>query len=67
VLDSCRRVTGHAIPAIVGARRPGDPPSLYADPAAIARDLGWRAKWTDLDAVVKSAWEWMRAHPRGYA
>ena len=41
--------------------------SFDADPAAIARDLGWRAKWTDLDAVVKSAWEWMRAHPRGYA
>ena len=67
VLESCRRVTGHPIPAQLGARRPGDPPALYADPSAIARDLGWRAKWTDLDAIVRTAWDWMRAHPRGYA
>jgi UDP-glucose-4-epimerase GalE len=66
VLESCRRVTGHAIPAVVGARRAGDPPSLYADPSAITRDLGWKARWTDLDAIVRTAWDWMRAHPHGY-
>jgi UDP-glucose 4-epimerase len=66
VLESCRRVTGHPIPAKLGERRAGDPPSLYADPSAIARDLGWKAKWTDLDEIVRTAWEWMRAHPRGY-
>lgn len=66
VVESCRRVTGHAIPCHAGDRRAGDPPSLYADPGAIARDLGWQARWTDLDAIVRSAWVWMRAHPRGY-
>lgn len=66
VLESCRRVTGHPIPAKLGERRAGDPPSLYADPSAIARDLGWKAKWTDLDEIVRTAWEWMRAHPHGY-
>lgn len=67
VLESCRRVTGHPIPAQKGERRPGDPPSLYADPSAIARDLGWQAKHTDLDGIVRTAWEWMQTHPRGYA
>jgi UDP-glucose 4-epimerase len=66
VLNACRRVTGHPIPAILGERRAGDPPTLYADPSAIARDLGWSARWTDLDEIVRTAWEWMRAHPRGY-
>jgi UDP-glucose 4-epimerase len=66
VLESCRRVTGHPIPAKLGERRAGDPPALYADPSAIARDLGWKAKWTDLDEIVRTAWEWMRAHPHGY-
>lgn len=67
VLESCRRVTAHPIPAVAGPRRPGDPPSLYADPSAIRRDLGWQARWTDLDAVVATAWRWMKTHPRGYA
>ena len=67
VLESCRRVTGHPIPAKLGERRAGDPPSLYADPASIGRDLGWQARWTDLDAIVQCAWNWMRAHPGGYA
>jgi UDP-glucose-4-epimerase GalE len=66
VLESCRRVTGHAIPSVMGARRAGDPPALYANPAAIARDIGWKARWTELDAIVATAWDWMRAHPRGY-
>ena len=66
VVESCRRVTRHAIPTVSGARRAGDPPSLYADPSAIARDLGWRAKRTELDALVRTAWEWMQRHPRGY-
>jgi UDP-glucose 4-epimerase len=50
----------------MGARRAGDPPVLYANPAAIARDIGWKARWTELDAIVATAWDWMRAHPRGY-
>ncbi|MEY5061636.1 MAG: UDP-glucose 4-epimerase [Planctomycetota bacterium] len=66
VVESCRRVTGHPIPAKFVERRAGDPPSLYADPAAIGRDLGWRAKWTDLDEIVRTAWAWMRVHPHGY-
>ena len=66
VVESCRRVTGHPIPTVSGPRRAGDPPALYADPAAIARDLGWRARWTELDAIVQTAWAWMQRHPRGY-
>ncbi len=30
------------------------------------RELGWRPQFSDLHAIVRSAWEWKREHPRGY-
>ncbi len=66
VLSSCRRVTGHAIPASVGARRAGDPPQLVGSPAKILRELGWTAQHTTIDAMVTHAWQWRRAHPHGW-
>ncbi len=67
VIDACRRVTGHPIPAEVVARREGDPPELVAD-ASLAREvLGWQAKYTDIESIVASAWSWHQAHPHGYA
>ena len=38
VIEACRRVTGHAIPAIDADRRAGDPPELVADSR---RALAW--------------------------
>ena len=67
VIDAAVRVTGIDIPIRHGPRRPGDPPVLYADPGKIQRELGWHAAFTDLDAIIATAWDWIRAHPRGYA
>ncbi len=67
VLDTARAVTGHPIPAAVAPRRPGDPARLVADAAKAERVLGWRPKHSDLDTIVRDAWAWHRAHPRGYA
>ena len=33
----------------------------------IKRELDWRPQFTDLEGIVRSAWEWRRAHPNGYA
>lgn len=66
VLESARRVTGHPIPAVIGPRRPGDPAILYANSDKIRRELGWSARFTDLDEIVESAWRWFREHPKGY-
>jgi UDP-glucose 4-epimerase len=66
VLEVARRVTGHAIPAIESPRRAGDPAVLVASSAKIERELGWQARFADLDEIVASAWEWHRSHPRGY-
>jgi UDP-glucose-4-epimerase GalE len=66
VLESCRRITGRPIPAVVGPRRDGDPPMLVNDPTSIARELGWRAQRPSLDAMVVSAWRWRERHPHGW-
>ena len=66
VLDSCRRVTGRDIPATMGPRRPGDPPTLFANASSIGRDLDWSPRFTDLDETVATAWRWMQANPSGY-
>jgi UDP-glucose 4-epimerase len=59
-------VTGHPIPAEMGARRPGDPATLVASSERIRQELGWQPRFAELRAIVSSAWEWHRAHPEGY-
>jgi UDP-glucose 4-epimerase len=58
VVESARRVTGHPIPVDEMPRRPGDPAVLIAGSAKIEKDLGWKPKYTQLDDIVRSAWEW---------
>jgi UDP-glucose 4-epimerase len=67
VIESARRVTGKAIKAVEAARRPGDPAVLVASSDKIRRELHWRPKYPDLEAIVSSAWEWLHKHPHGYA
>ncbi|HPT16435.1 MAG TPA: UDP-glucose 4-epimerase GalE [Kiritimatiellia bacterium] len=66
VVETCREATGHPIPVALSPRRPGDPACLVAG-AAKARDvLGWNPRHPDLKTIVQHAWNWHRAHPRGY-
>ena len=58
VLKKIEEVAGRAVPARVVKRRPGDPPSLVADPSRAERVLGWKAKQS-LDDIVRTAWNWM--------
>jgi UDP-glucose 4-epimerase len=66
VIETCREVTGHSIPAEVGERRPGDPPVLIASSEKIRRELGWEPQYPDLETIVAHAWRWHRTHPHGY-
>lgn len=67
IIEACRRVTGHAIPEIIGTRRAGDPPALIADAGLAAEVLGWKPRYTEIEPIVETAWRWHRTHPRGYA
>ncbi len=63
VVESARRVTGHAIPAEVQPRRPGDPAVLVASSEKAMRELGWKPRYTELDGILRTAWTW---HQRRY-
>jgi UDP-glucose 4-epimerase len=58
IVESVRRVTGHAIPVVEEPRRPGDPAVLIASSEKITRELGWHPEYTEIDAIVESAWVW---------
>jgi UDP-glucose 4-epimerase len=67
VIEIARRVTGHPIPVREVERRPGDPAILVASSERIKRELHWQPQYARLEDIVRSAWDWFRAHPDGYA
>jgi UDP-glucose 4-epimerase len=66
VIEVARRVTGHPIPVIESPRRPGDPAVLIASSTKIRSDLGWQPQFPELEAIIRSAWEWHSKQPDGY-
>ncbi len=66
VIESAGRVTGIDIPVEYGRRRRGDPAVLFADAQKIRRELGWSARYVDIDEIAATAWNWFKNHPDGY-
>jgi UDP-glucose 4-epimerase len=66
VIDTVGRVVGRPVAWQSAARRPGDPAVLYAAADRARNELGWRPNYTDLEVIVRHAWQWHRSHPRGY-
>ena len=60
VIECARRVTGHPIPEKVEPRRAGDPASLVAGSAKIIAELNWQPRVPELEAIVRSAWEYLQ-------
>ncbi len=58
VIESVERVTGRTVKIQEDGRRAGDPPSLVAEASLAQTELGWPPQWTELDAIVESAWRW---------
>ena len=55
ILSSIHRVTARGVPVVVNARRPGDPPSLVADPTLARERLGFSTRLSDIDTIVRTA------------
>jgi len=66
VIEIARSVTNKEIPARVVERRPGDPAVLISSSEKAIRDLGWKPKFPDLEAIMETAWAWHKNNPNGY-
>lgn len=66
VIAVAREVTGHAIPARVSPRRPGDPAMLVGSCQKAAAELGWQPRFGELASIIRTAWNWHQGHPQGF-
>lgn len=57
LIEKFKKVTGVALPYVLGARRPGDIVKVFADPAKINRVLKWKAAYS-LEESLAHAWQW---------
>jgi len=66
VLAAASEAVGHALPYRIGARRPGDAASSYADASLAAELLDWRAH-RSVSEMCADAWRWQEQNPMGFA
>jgi UDP-glucose 4-epimerase len=66
VINTLRRVSGRDFPIEIRPRRTGDSVELVADATKLREALGWAPHYSDLETIVRSAWEWHWTHPDGY-
>lgn len=62
ILEAARSITGRTIHAKHVARRPGDPAKLTASSAAAKSLLGWSARYSDVETLVRTSWHAYRRH-----
>lgn len=66
IIDTAKKITKVEIPTKKKDRREGDPPILVASSEKIKRELGWKPIFSDLQTIIKTAWDWYLTYPDGY-
>ena len=56
VVEAVAHISRRNFPVIETDRRPGDPATLVADPARAHEVLGWRARHSSIEEIVRDAW-----------
>lgn len=59
VIKAAEQVTQSKVPYEVAPRRAGDPAKLVADPSLAMDFLGWQPKYTRLEHIIQTAWDFM--------
>jgi UDP-glucose 4-epimerase len=60
IITAVERGAGRPLRVSTGPRRPGDPPSLVANPRRLRLGLGWVPRYDNLEEIVGSALAWER-------
>jgi UDP-arabinose 4-epimerase len=58
IINSVASATGKQPNVTFGARRPGDPPILVANPGKAQKILGWEPQYPDIKDIIDSTWKW---------
>lgn len=66
IIATVETVTGRRVPVEYGPRRAGDAVALWADPSHARQLLGWQARYTEPESIIRTAWNWFEKHPDGY-
>lgn len=58
VINMIKKISGLDFPVEISQRRLGDPSEIFADNKKAKSELGFEPKYSSLETIVKSAWEW---------
>ena len=64
IIAACERAVKDFIGVTVGARRTGDPDMLVANSDCFQKDTAWRPRFSDINTIVETAWQWQQRYPR---
>ena len=56
IINAAKKVTNLPINVSIDKRRPGDPARLIANNTKAKEILGWQPKYTDIEEIISSAW-----------
>lgn len=57
VIQAAEKVTGLKVNYIIGSRREGDPPTLFANAHKAHQELDWRPCFSHLEQIIADAWK----------
>jgi UDP-glucose 4-epimerase len=66
VVEEAKKITGIDFKVKEGPRRVGDPAVLVASAEKAQKELGFKPKYSDLETIIKTAWNWHKTHPKGF-
>lgn len=64
ILEMIKKVSGKEISIEVKPRREGDPPQIFADNTKSKSQLGFITKYSDLQTIVETAWNWHKKNSK---